>query len=403
MHDITEPESFAWRYAENLIKKQFEDFGFTEVRTPIVEYTQLFTRSVGEVTDIVQKEMYSFLDKNEESLSLRPEGTAPVVRALIEKNLLSHDPIQKLFYLGPMFRYERPQKGRQRQFYQYGFEVFGVAQPRQDAECVFMLVDLYEKLGLKNLSVSISSVGCPKCRPQYLEKLVKALSAQKSKLSEDSQKRLEKNPLRILDSKSPQDKEIVSKMPVMLEHLCSECEIHFEAFKNDLKTLNVNFNVNKNLVRGIDYYKRTVFEITSSSLGAQDAIGGGGRYDSLVEELGGPSTPAIGYAGGMERLIMLMDQDFEKYRPNLKYFFVTPDEKGAEKAFLLASKLRQKGVKVEIDHSGRSMKSQMKRADRLKAEKVAILGGSELEKGIVLVRDMATKQQTEVSFEDLLK
>lgn len=402
MHDIVEPESFAWRYAENLIKKQFEDFGFNEIRTPILEHTQLFTRSVGDTTDIVQKEMYTFSDRNQESLTLRPEGTVSVVRALLEANLLNNDPVQKLYYFGPMFRYERPQKGRQRQFYQYGFEVFGVSEPRMDAESIFMLVDLYKKVGLKNLNVKLSSLGCDECRPIYLKKLVSSLEKEKSKLSPDSQTRLEKNPLRILDSKNPGDQEVVKNVPAMVEHLCSNCETHFSCVKSDLKKLNINFNIDKNLVRGLDYYNRTVFEVTSEGLGAQNAVGGGGRYDKLVEQLGGPKTPAVGFAGGMERLIILLGENLEQYRPVLKYFFITPDDAGKDQAFLMASQLRQRGVKVEIDHSARSMKSQMKRADRLKAEKAVIIGGSELEKGIVVVRDMNTKEQKEIKFDDFL-
>jgi histidyl-tRNA synthetase len=401
MYDIVEPASFAWRNVEAKIKQHFENFGFSEIRTPIVEYTSLFTRGVGGETDIVKKEMYTFLDRNNESLTLRPEGTASVVRALLEQNLLNQDPIQKLYYFGPMFRYERPQKGRSRQFYQYGFEVFGVAEPRQDAELIFMLYDLYEKLGLKDLCVKISSLGCSECRPSFLKNLVEKLSLEKAKLSAESQERLIKNPLRILDSKNPEDKKIVQTMPVMLDHLCEACQKHFESVQKDLKNLKVNYILDKTLVRGLDYYNRTVFEISSQSLGAQDAVGGGGRYDGLVQDLGGPATPAVGYAGGMERLILLLGENFESYRPELTAFFVTPDEKGRDKSFLLASELRQQGLRVEMDHTGRSMKSQMKRADRLKALWTIIIGGQEVDKGLAVVRNMKSKEQIEIPFEKI--
>lgn len=403
MHDIVEPESFAWRHVEALLAKQFEAFGFSKIATPIVEYTQLFTRSVGDATDIVQKEMYTFNDRNNESLTLRPEGTAPVVRAVVEHNLLNTDPVQKLYYTGPMFRYERPQKGRYRQFHQYGIEVFGVADPRMDAEIIFMLVDLYRKLGLKNLTVKLSSIGCDKCRPAYFDLLVKELSKRKSELSPESQNRLEKNPLRIFDSKNPADQEIIKSAPKILDHLCEECTKHHSNVKTDLKALEVPFNEDRNLVRGLDYYNRTVFEIVADDLGAQNAVGGGGRYDKLVEELGGPSVPAVGYAGGMERLVLLLGEDLEKYRPALTVFFVSPDGSGKDRAFLLANQLRSEGVNVEMDHTGRSMKSQMKRADRLKAKYVVILGGAEIEKGVALVRDMNSKIQHTVSLDVLVE
>ncbi len=406
MNDVVEPETFAWRHVESKIKSHFENFGFSEIRTPIVEYTALFARGVGGETDIVKKEMYSFLDRNEESLTLRPEGTASVVRALVEQNLLNTDPIQKLYYFGPMFRYERPQKGRSRQFYQYGFEVFGISSPRIDAEIIFMLYDLYEKLGLKNLAVKISSLGCEICRPAYLEKLVAELTKVELQLSPESQDRLKKNPLRILDSKNPVDKAIVAGMPVMVDYLCGDCLAHFDLVKKDLELLKVNYVLDKTLVRGLDYYNRTVFEITSDDLGAQNAVGGGGRYDKLVEELGGAATPAVGYAGGMERLILLLAPEasaMEKFRPTLSAFFIVPDEAGKEKAFLFANELRQNGVRVEIDHSARSMKSQMKRADRLKAKYAVIIGSTEIEKNLAVVRNMATKEQVEVELGELVQ
>lgn len=402
MNDVVEPEVYAWRFAEDKIKGHFENFGFVEIKTPIVEHTGLFSRTVGETTDIVQKEMYTFKDRNDESLTLRPEGTAPVVRALIEQNLLNVDPVQKLYYWGPMFRYERPQKGRYRQFSQYGLEVFGISDGRIDAEIIFLLVDLYEKLGLKNLTVRLSSLGCDNCRPTYMKKLVQSLTPQKALLCPDCQNRLEKNPLRVLDCKNPQCRAVVAKLPTMLEFLCQECEVHFNRVRDDLLLLKTSFVVDKNLVRGFDYYNRTVFEITTDQLGAQNAVGGGGRYDKLVGDLGGPSCPAIGYAGGVERLILLLtEESADRFRPPLKVFFVLPDDKGKDKAFQMINSLRRKGIRAEVDYTGKSMKSQMKRADRLKAQYSLILGGSEIEQGVAILRNMQSKEQENIKLDSL--
>jgi histidyl-tRNA synthetase len=402
MNDVIEPEIYGWRFAEDQIRKHFENFGYVEIKTPIVELTSLFTRSVGEVTDIVQKEMYTFKDRNEESLTLRPEGTAPVVRAVVEHNLLNLDPIQKLYYWGPMFRYERPQKGRYRQFYQYGVEVFGMESAKMDADLIAMLVELYDKIGLKELTVRVSSLGCDVCRPKYRETLVRLLRPSAHILCEDCQVRLEKNPLRILDCKKPTCQEVASVLPSMLEYLCTECNTHFDQLRDALVLLKTPFVVDKKLVRGFDYYNRTVFEITTNNLGAQNAVGGGGRYDKLVSDLGGPKTPAVGYAGGVERLILLLGEErIKELQPKLKVFFVLPDDKGVNIAFKTVFDLRRKGISADMDYTGKSMKSQMKRADKLGAGLVVILGGSEVEKGVAVVRDMATKNQEEIKLENL--
>ncbi len=400
MNDVLAPEIFSWRMAEKIIRENFEKFGFSEIKTPIVENTTLFSRNLGETSDIVKKEMYTFLDRNEESLTLRPEGTAPVVRALVEHNLLNQDPVQKLYYWGPMFRYERPQKGRYRQFYQYGIEIFGVAAPQMDAELIAMLVDLYEKFDLKGLTVKLGSMGCEECRPKYRETLMSLLKPSAHILCNDCKERVEKNPLRVFDCKNPTCKEIAKVLPSMLDFLDEGCKKHFDAVRDNLVLLKTHFVVDKTLVRGFDYYNRTVFEITTEDLGAQNAIGGGGRYDKLTQELGGAACPAIGYAGGVERLILLVGER-EEWKPKLQLFVVTPDERGMERAFQLAFSLRKNGVTAEIDYTGKSMKSQMKKADKLKAKHVLILGGTEIDQNAAVLRNMSTKEQETLKLTDL--
>ncbi|MDZ4676113.1 MAG: histidine--tRNA ligase [Oligoflexia bacterium] len=401
MNDVLEPEIFAWRHAETLIRMHFEAYGYTEIKTPIVEPTALFARTVGDTTDIVTKEMYTFKDRNDDSLTLRPEETACVVRSLVEHNILNNEPVQKLYYWGPMFRYERPQKGRYRQFHQYGIEVLGIASPKIDAELIGMLVSLYEKFELKGLNVKLASLGCEACRPVYREQLVKILTPSINVLCPDCQIRLEKNPLRVFDCKNPTCKEVAAVLPCMLDFLCQPCHEHFDSVRDHLVRLKTPFVVDKRLVRGIDYYNRTVFEISSSQLGAQDAVGGGGRYDKLVSLLGGPDTPAVGFAGGVERLILLIADRIEQFRPKLKLFIVLPDDRGQDLAFVLAQKLRNSGVRVELDYTGKSMKSQMKRADKLKAQYSLIMGGSEIDQGFAVFRNMATKTQENIKLDDL--
>jgi histidyl-tRNA synthetase len=401
MNDIFDPQIHLWRFAEDQVRQYFENFGFSEIKTPILESTTLFTRTVGDTTDIVNKEMYTFSDRNNESMTLRPEGTAPVVRALVEHNLINLDPVQKLYYWGPMFRYERPQKGRYRQFFQYGIEIFGVSQARQDAELIAMLSELYSKLGLQNLSTRVSSLGCDECRPAYRETIVKLLNPSKDILCADCKVRLEKNPLRILDCKVPSCIEIASHLPSPLDFLCKPCHEHFDSLRDDLIRLKIPFVVDKQLVRGFDYYNRTVFEITTTDLGSQNAIGGGGRYDKLVHDLGGAPCPAIGYAGGVERLILLLELQKINRAPRLPLSFILPDDRGRDIAFKISFNLKKQGIRTEIDYTGKSMKSQMKRADKLKAEHVVILGGSEIDQGEVIFRNMESKVQETIKLDVL--
>lgn len=400
MNDVLKPDVFAWQYAENLVRQHLESFGYSEIKTPILEMTSLFSRSVGENTDIVQKEMYTFADRNDESITMRPEGTAPVVRSVLQHKLTNEEPVQKLYYWGPMFRYERPQKGRYRQFYQYGFEVFGVESAKMDAEIIGMLSSLYEKFGLKDVAVELGSLGCESCRPLFIKELTKSLKAVAQDLCEDCQTRLEKNPLRVLDCKKPKCQELTAKAPGMVDHLCDPCENHFSEVKQGLDGLDVVFSINKKLVRGFDYYNRTVFEMTTTQLGSQNAIGGGGRYDKLVEQLGGKPCPAVGYAGGVERLILMLG-DLERFKRPLDVFVVAADEAGREQAFLTAHGLRCSNIAVELDYTGKSMKSQMKKADKLEAQFVLIVGSAEVEKGTAVLRDMKTKNQEDVPLNDL--
>ncbi|MBL7995949.1 histidine--tRNA ligase, partial [bacterium] len=297
--DLLPSEIYKWQFVEKKIIDVMRRFNYTEIRTPVFEYTDLFKRGIGEATDVVGKEMYTFLDKGEESLTLRPEMTASVIRAFIENNLGEQLPLNKLFYLGPMFRQERPQKGRLRQFHQFGVEAIGSSSPEIDVETMLVALTIYEELGLKNLNFKINSVGCPICRPNYRTKLVSFLSNARDHFSGESQKRLETNPMRILDSKNEKDIELTKDAPLMKDHLCEECSTHFEKVKLLLTGLNVKFEVDGRLVRGLDYYTKTAYEIQSENLGSQNALGGGGRYDLLTESLGGKPTPAVGFAAGI--------------------------------------------------------------------------------------------------------
>ncbi|MCC6276708.1 MAG: histidine--tRNA ligase [Oligoflexia bacterium] len=402
MNDIFEPQIHIWRHIEDQVRKHFESFCYTEIKTPVVESTTLFSRGVGDSTDIVQKEMYTFEDRNGEKLSLRPEGTAPVVRALLEHQLLNQDPIQRLYYWGPMFRYERPQKGRYRQFHQYGVEYFGSEDAWVGAEVIAMVVKLFEKLKLKGLAVRLGSVGCDQCRPSYKTILSESLKSLHAQLCSDCQNRTQKNPLRVFDCKNESCKKLVGQLPRILDHLCQVCGDHFAKLQGALGEFGVSYRVDSGLVRGLDYYMRTVFEVTSQDLGAQDAVGGGGRYDKLSEDLGGKPVPAVGFAGGIERLAMLLESRQTEFQPKLPLYVVMPDDQGVGTCARLVSELRLLGIRADIDYSGRSMKSQMKRADRSGADYVLILGGQEISKKMAVLRNMKTKAQEEIPLETLV-
>ncbi len=395
--DILPEEIPYWKFLEEEARKIFERFGFREIRTPIVEKTELFKRSIGQETDIVSKEMYTFQDSKGRSLSLRPEATASVVRAYIQNRLYQKGIVQKLYSIGPMFRHERPQKGRLRQFHQINVEVFGDPGPMIDAEIMIMIMKLFEKIGLKeDVSLNINSLGCPSCRSSFRERLKKYLSEKNDKLCPDCQRRSKVNPLRVFDCKIESCKESLKDAPVISDYLCEDCRRHFSSVQEILKRFNVEFYVNPRLVRGLDYYTRTTFELLTEGLGAQNAVAGGGRYDGLVKLLGGPDQPAIGFAIGMERTVELLKKKKEVSEKTPDLFICTVGSRAKEISFSWMLYLREKGLWVEMNYGERSLKSQMKLADRLKAKKVLIIGEDEIKRGSVILRDMKTGEQKDI-------
>lgn len=398
--DILPHEAGKWRLVEEKSRKVLEDFGFSEIILPIVERTELFIRGIGESTEIVEKEMYTFLDKKGESLTLRPEGTAPLVRAYIENKLYTHDIVSRLYYIGPMFRYERPQKGRLRQFYQIGAEVLGIDSPMIDAEVIYMIKLIIDQLNINNVTFEINTIGCRKCRDTYRKQLSEYLSTRIEHLCEDCRRRLSINPLRILDCKNATCISTSSDAPNITDYVCKECGEHFKDVKYFLKKSGVDFIINPRIVRGLDYYTRTTFEVRSSLLGAQNAIAAGGRYDGLVEELGGKSTPGFGFAMGMERVVMLLPSREEAR--GVEIFIAALGRNAQEFSFQLKLDLERRGVKTEMEYSSeKSLKSQMRRADRIRASYVLIVGERELESGRVILRDMKGKEQEEIPIEGI--
>lgn len=393
-NDILPGEVEKWQHVEATARRVFELYGFAEIRVPILEKTELFSRSIGDATDIVEKEMYSFIDKGENRVTMRPEGTASVMRAFIEHKLHAVDPIAKLYYMGPMFRYERPQKGRYRQFHQIGAEVTGVSDPKVDAQVLTMLCHFFADLGLTEPSLQINSLGCPACRPAYRRALTDYLRTRLDKLCDDCKRRLETNPLRALDCKSAGCKEATVGAPSVLEHLCGECDSHFNAVRRHLDGVGTSYTINPRMVRGLDYYTRTTFELVTTLLGSQSAVAAGGRYDGLIADLGGPSLPGIGFAMGVERVALLLaDREFRK-RPDL--FMAALGEPAQEKAFSLMCDLQRRGIAVEIDYEGKSLKSQMRRSDKFKSRFTLIVGEDELARRIAVLKNMDAGTQTEI-------
>jgi histidyl-tRNA synthetase len=396
MNDVLPPVGAKWRAIERRAQATFEAFGYREVRTPLLEYTPLFVRTIGEVTDIVEKEMYTFEDRDGRSLTLRPEGTASAVRALVEASALGQDPVVRWYYGGPMFRHEKAQRGRYRQFYQMGCEVFGVAEPSLDAEMMAMVQALFTGLGVDGLSLRVNSVGGAEDRPRYRAALVEYFSAHRAELCADCQRRLEQNPLRILDCKNEPCLALAQAAPSILEHLGEPARAHFDEVLRCLGLLGVTATVDARMVRGLDYYTGTVFEVrgTTGELGAQNTLCGGGRYDTLVEELGGPKgTPAVGFAFGLERLALAMPGAPEEYEPRMEVF-VMAQPPGRDFALALAHRLRLAGRRVELSHRAASFKSQIKRADKLRARVTVIVGAEELAQGAVKLRDMDSGEET---------
>jgi histidyl-tRNA synthetase len=393
-----------WNYVEEIMRKTANNYGFKEIRTPIFERTELFVRGVGESSDIISKEMYTFLDKAERSMSLRPEATAAVMRAFIEKHLEQLPTLHKFFYIGPMFRYERPQAGRYRQHHQFGAEAIGIANPEQDVEVIDMLCELYRRLGLKQLTIILNSVGDETCRASYKEALAKYLRPHFDQLSVESQQRFSKNILRILDSKDVQDQKLLENAPSILDHLNDKCQDHFKRVQQLLKSIHLPFVVSAKLVRGLDYYNKTVFEITSGELGAQNSIVGGGRYDGLMKTLGGPDLPAFGFATGIERILQTMAKQSVAFPPppHPLLFIIPMGQTALDFSFDLTCKLRHAKISAEIDLSGKKVQHGLQLANSLHADYCIVIGDEELHAQTVKLKNMTTREVEEIPLKSLL-
>ena len=411
MNDLLPEEAAAFARLEATTRALFSRYGFGELRTPMLEEAALFSRSIGEATDVVEKEMYVFPDRHGKPLALRPEGTAGAVRAFVEHNQAALDPLTRWFYLGPMFRHERPQKGRYRQFHQVGAELFGAAGPQADAELIGMVDEWLRVLGVQGVTLQLSSIGDSVCRPAYLTLLRGYLSSHRAELGASCQRRLDTNPLRVLDCKDPQCQPIIASAPAPVEHLCQPCREHFDTLLGDLTAMGVAYRLNPRLVRGLDYYNRTTFEFTAQvGLGSQDAVAAGGRYDSLVAELGGPATPAVGFAAGIERLLIVLAATGQVAKPRAPDLFVAVQSDGARHAALsLARRGRAAGLWVELDLRFGSLKSQLRRADKVQAALAVVLGDDEVRAGRVKLKPMnrqragldSPRAEAEVSLEAL--
>ena len=394
--DITPKESYKWNYVENKFREICGLYGYEEMRTPIFEHTELFKRSVGDTTDVVQKEMYSFEDKGGRDITLKPEGTAGVIRAFIENKLYSDAQPTKMFYIIPCFRYERPQAGRQRQFHQFGVEAVGSDNPSLDAEVIALAVQFFNEVGLKDLAVSINSVGCPTCRAKYNELLKSYLDAKSHVLCSTCLERKDKNPMRVIDCKDPNCQENLQDVPFMIDHICDDCKDHFEKLQKYLKEMDVNFIVDKTIVRGLDYYKKTAFEIISNDIGSQSTVCGGGRYDGLVEQLGGPKgTSGIGFALGAERLLLTMENNnIEIENPqSTDIYIVTIGDEAKTKSFKLLKDLRYNHISADSDHLDRSVKAQFKYSDKINAKFTIVIGEDELANDSATLKNMQTSEQ----------
>ena len=400
--DVLPKESYKTQYVESAAREIAENFGFYEMRTPVFEHTELFLRSVGETTDVVQKEMYTFEDKGGRSITLRPEGTAGAARAFLENGLFNEALPQKIYYLTSCYRYEKPQAGRLREFHQFGVEAFGAGNPAQDAEIIALANEVFTYLGVKNLTLEINSIGCPSCRAEYQKALKAYFERYQSDLCETCRGRLARNPMRILDCKSPVCSKIAAGAPKILDYLCDDCRAHFDALQGYLNAMQIDFTVNPEIVRGLDYYTRTVFEFVSNEIGAQGTVCGGGRYDGLLEELGGKPMPACGFGMGIERLLLLMDAQNTPFpeRKGCDIYFASMGEKANLEAARLALDLRNEGLAAQFDTVGRALKAQMKYADKLGALYTVVLGDNELETRKAQLKNMKDGTLTEISLDD---
>lgn len=401
--DILPKDSYKWQFIENTARQTAKLFGAQEIRTPTFEHTEVFLRGVGETTDIVNKEMYTFLDKGGRSITLKPEGTAGVARAFVENGLNNSALPAKFYYITSCFRYERPQAGRLREFHQFGVEFLGSKEADIDAETILLAKTFLEKVGIENITLYLNSIGCITCRAEYSKALTSYLNENYDKLCPLCQDRLAKNPLRILDCKNDDCKDITKNAPKIIDYICDDCSNHFEKVKKLLTVAGVEFKINPNIVRGLDYYTRTVFEFVSENIGAQGTVCGGGRYDGLISDLGGTDTPGIGFAVGIERILMLLENTGKTIEnPNtVQVYFAPMGEKENEKAFELCTSLRANGVIADFDHMGRGIKAQFKYADKIGAKYVAVIGSNELDNGVVKVKNMTDGSETEVEFDKL--
>ncbi len=402
--DVLPQDSYKWQFIENTVRKTAQIFNVQEIRTPTFEHTEVFARGVGETTDIVNKEMYTFIDKGDRSMTLKPEGTAGVARSFVENGMASYAMPLKLYYITPCFRYERPQAGRLREFHQFGVEYLGAETPEADAEVIILAKTFLNNLGVKSLTLYINSIGCPECRANY-QKALKEYLANSGELCELCKSRLDKNPLRVLDCKNEDCKKITANAPRIIDYLCDDCNAHFNKVQSLLNKAGVEYEIDAGIVRGLDYYTRTVFEFVSTEIGAQGTVCGGGRYDGLISQFGGGKVAGIGFATGIERLLIVLEKSgIEIPKPQgVKIYFAPMGEDCAVKAFELVSALRAKGINAQTDIVGRGIKSQFKYADKIGAEYVAVLGSDEMNNGVVKIKNMASGEETVTPFDEIEK
>ena len=400
--DVLPKQSYRWQFVENIMREEARAYGFKEIRTPVFEHTELFARGVGQTTDVVQKEMYTFDTKGGESVTLRPEGTAGAARAVLEHSLEQDVLPIKASYFVSCYRYEKPQAGRLREFHQFGIEEYGTQAPAADAEIICLAQSVLDRLGLSQVHLEINSIGCPECRARYNQALKEYFTQYKDRLCPTCLTRLEKNPMRLLDCKSPEDKEIAKDAPKITDYLCEECEAHFTEVKKYLDAAGVEYTVNPTIVRGLDYYTKTVFEFVTDCIGAQGTVCGGGRYDGLIEELGGKHMPSLGFAMGMERLLMVMDAQKIEIPDNDKtaLYIATMGDAAKVKAFELLRQVRECGLIAETDVVGRGLRAQMKYADKIGAKYSVVLGDNEIEENKARVKNMETGEQTELALDE---
>ena len=402
--DVLPADSYKWQHVEQTALAIARDYGFREMRAPVFEHTELFQRSVGETTDVVQKEMYTFDDKGGRSITLRPEGTAGMARVLLEHGLQNEPLPVKVSYITSCYRYEKPQAGRLREFHQFGVECFGAAAPQADAEVIALARTVLNELGVTGVSLHLNSIGCPECRAKYHAALKAYFETRKDELCETCRSRLDRNPMRILDCKSPVCSAIAKDAPVMLDYLCDDCRAHFDGVNGCLEAAGIDYSIDTRIVRGLDYYTRTVFEFVSDALGSQSTVCGGGRYDGLVDELGGPHLPSLGFGMGLERLMLMMEAKNAKFPtpPRCELYLASMGEQAARRCFAIATQLRDGGVSVECDTVGRSLKAQMKYADKIGARYVIVVGDNELESGLARLKDMESGESSEIALDDSL-